>query len=423
MFRQFALLLALWSSAAVAAAKTYVAVFDTPLRRASTYARVTVTEVPAAGNTPASTTISGVARAVGRAFRFNGAVVNNSFVQTFPTECPDEAGNPIQGELEVSIGTGTTVDITLTFTPDGAPVAPEAVEEEGEGDGEGEEEDPTGLNTKAEQLDIPAAQTSATAKKFTVLFPAFDPAADEPARPAQEKVHISSKLAPKPKALAGSGWASIKIAVNGVATVLGRLPDGTFLSYSGPLSATDKLPIHIFASPALPKPAGSDFAPARAVFGGIVTIGTQEEFEDADAYGTFRWTRPAAKGAQAFRNGFAVIQGGIGYTYEPHPHAPHPITLLPQKGNKSIVEIGPLGVFHGIDTTGYLFDRSTISPALGMSMRFDVGKGVFVGSMTHPNLKLHLPASGIVIQPKNQIEGLIASPYGTTELIISAQTK
>ncbi len=226
-----------------------------------------------------------------------------------------------------------------------------------------------------------------------------------------------------------SGYAKLTVASSGVVSLVGRLADGTAVSYSNRLSPGGAVPVYV------PLYSGRGFLAGTPVFDD-----SQPETDLAGA--RMRWVRPAGLPAPfeaGWEDGIAVDLVGSKYVPVTKPTRTVPVPANPYTVFGSELPVTALTVdtvpdFVGLRVgiaggglTAGTTDEGQLSPtnvfkvtgtpgAAGLKLLFSTADGGFTGSFTHPVTNRAQPVAGVVLQKARKAGGgfVFLPPRGST---------
>jgi regulation of enolase protein 1 (concanavalin A-like superfamily) len=269
-------------------------------------------------------------------------------------------------------------------------------------------------NTTEETFDESPREPKAD-PQYTVTMPPVDPMADSGIEPDPTKVQITDVPAKRSSMLGGAGWATMTVSATGNARLVGKLADGSAISFGGPFSKDTTLPIYITCSPQLQLIP----APPRGFFAGTLDFGSgQPDQSDADCSGVFRWTRPWSE-TGIFKLGFAIRQPIAGFVYSRPGGSANPSRSPVELPVKLLIN-GPSGIPLA-KTTGTTKGADFNFPSFNASFKVFGRDGTVTGTLKHPALPFPSPASGILIRKLNQLIGFYKTPAGTGQFVVKPE--
>ena len=208
---------------------------------------------------------------------------------------------------------------------------------------------------------------------YTLLFP---PEEDHEAAPA------------------GTGFGTFTVAANGSLKLSASLADGTKATAATWLSKDGDWPLY------------ASLYKAQGVLTGPMAFRTEAGQSDAD--GTVTWLRPADPKAPQFKDGFETELTGLGGRFTAAGFGQRLIPLANLGGNATLLLSGggleePLLRLATVSTS-----HQALVPLQGAeraALKFTAAKGLFTGSLIHPDTQKSLPFQGAVLQPQGLLAG------------------
>jgi hypothetical protein len=253
--------------------------------------------------------------------------------------------------------------------------------------------------------------------RYALTFPPFDPLEDSELEQPDRNVQIVDPPARRPKNLGGSGWAILKVSESGSARLIGKLSDGRAVSFGGPFSDAETLPVYAWTSRVTTESAPRGFLAGELQFGN-----DEAEGADNDCSAIFRWTRPSVEKGP-FKLGFAILQPASGFRLlgsgngsNGGPNGPGEDDIIPIK-----IQLGAIPGINFFEAIGTFQGNTFQSLELDGTVRTSGRDLIASGTFRHPQLASPSRVSGLLIQRLNQVVGFYKTPLGTGQLVIKPE--
>ncbi len=203
----------------------------------------------------------------------------------------------------------------------------------------------------------------------------------------------------------GNGFARLTVAVNGLATITGKLADGTTVSYGNALSKSNTWPFYL----ALYSRAGS-------LSGTVNFRDNAPTMSDIDGIG-LEWFRPVNSKAKTYPNGWpnGILVDLIGSFFELPPQGVSASVLPGLDGNGDAdVDftggdlVNPISLTATVSTKNkvvFVSAPSDLHPKLTIA-----ATGLVSGSFIHPVSKKPTAIKGVVFQKQSRAAGYFLGP-------------
>lgn len=202
----------------------------------------------------------------------------------------------------------------------------------------------------------------------------------------------------------GDGWATLTIGLDGKATMVGQLADGTAITLTSFLTAGNRVAF---------------YASLYAGTGSISGRASYQNLETSDATGAdFRWFRPVQllpRPAPLYPNGWP---GGINVDFEasrlvdkavPYLGA---LTAVDLNGNLLITVDGLPQKAANLDPKNKI-TLVTLPDVNKLTATMTATTGRWTGSFTHPTDLKSKPLNGVILQKSNRATGFYLGPQGS----------
>ena len=203
----------------------------------------------------------------------------------------------------------------------------------------------------------------------------------------------------------GAGYLTINVSPTGLLTAVGKLADGTKISFGGPVAAGDTVALYSSLHAAA--------APHRGSISGIMAFhdmsSSTNNYLDAALY----WFKPAQKSGSNYRDGFEIILGVSGSRYTPpqRGHLPLRFALPPEN---AVVEIRDGNLPGAIDIPASRSTSPTVlaDPPNSNKLAFTVNAtaGTFSGSFAPFGDTRRISFSGVLHQTSRIGAGYFLGP-------------
>ncbi|HEX8312209.1 MAG TPA: CAP domain-containing protein [Chthoniobacteraceae bacterium] len=212
-----------------------------------------------------------------------------------------------------------------------------------------------------------AATPSPMAGRYTVAIPA-NPETSSSSRPQ------------------GTGYATLQIAKDGTAKLVGSLADGQGFTQSIAVTTDGRLPLYVALY------SGSGSLSGELLF---------QETEDSHCAGLVRWNKPAQPGSTLYPEAFSTVNGMYGSRYISQPGSAV-LEVAPVEANAQLQIAGELGAEVIQSATLEENNRVTVEkPVLpGIGVKINAADGRFSGSFVHPTGG-QSRFRGVIFQKKN----------------------
>ena len=198
---------------------------------------------------------------------------------------------------------------------------------------------------------------------------------------------------------AGNGFGVLRVDTRGMARFAGVLADGTHVSQSAALSKDGLWPL---------------FVPLYAGNGQIWSWLEFTNRTDSDFDGTLTWIKSPDARAHYYANGFANQYPTVGSAYL----APVGSNILNLASARLEFSGGNLGA--GFTNSITLGERSKINTGeKGFGMRFALGSGTYLGTVSEPVSGKTLPFRGAVLQKLNAGYGFLLGTDQSSGVVFS----
>jgi hypothetical protein len=208
----------------------------------------------------------------------------------------------------------------------------------------------------------------------------------------------------------GHGIGVFRVSTSGKATLVGKLADGSAVSYSNAVSIGKKFPVYHTYS--LPKGAVGTLA-------GWVTLDNPTEQDDFEA--TLRWFRPATV-SPTYPAGWPTgiplqMQGSRWLSQAQTGQVVRFPGLTPANRNGNVLFTFSEGLLPGtgFETPANVSNKNAITPVAGLnrqSLRSNSigGTGLFSGGFTHPSTGRKPRFDAVILQKRKRAVGFFLTP-------------
>jgi hypothetical protein len=203
----------------------------------------------------------------------------------------------------------------------------------------------------------------------------------------------------------GTGYLSISVSATGAFKAVGKLADGTPVSFGGPIGAGDSVALHTSLYAAA--------APYRGSLSGVMNFHNMSSANGNYLDAALYWFKPAQKSGSYYRTGFEIILGVSGSRYTPPKRGNMPLRFAFPPEN-AVVEIRDGGLSGPIDIPAALSTSSAVlaDPPNPYKLAFTINAtaGTFSGSFAPFGDARRTPFSGVFHQTSIIAAGYFLGP-------------
>ena len=229
-------------------------------------------------------------------------------------------------------------------------------------------------------------------------FSASESAFNVKTNAAPEAGRYTLVLAPNPfttgsSAPMGAGYATIVVNENGMATVAGRLADGSAFSTTGHVGDDGTLALYFV-------PSGS---PAGSSVDGLLTF---QSTDVSDIAGTITWTKGADAAALFYPAGFSTQLPSVGSAYVPPGTGIQPMDISVGEVKASLSD-GNLTEALTVPVIVNRADKGAMATSGSPDVTFSINpvSGALTGSFVMPGGNLTRNVRGVVLQKQQSAYG------------------